>query len=118
MPACLHPADEGGRAIDPSLAGTVHDWAPTLDHIIPLRTRRSYRAEDLRAAHRKCNMEDGKQNHPDRETADVAQTWSHRADGTVAAAVDARTHTALLGIYDQLRQAERDAWNTENSEAS
>jgi hypothetical protein len=110
MPVCLHLDEDGeaDRSIDPALAGTNDPWAPTLDHIVPQRIRHSYRFEDLRAAHCRCNQADAASDNDDRMTADVGMTWERRRPGTVAAAVEPGVHTALLGIYDQLRQAERD----------
>ena len=34
VPRCWHPEEDGGRAIDPALAGTDGDWSPTVDHIV------------------------------------------------------------------------------------
>jgi 5-methylcytosine-specific restriction endonuclease McrA len=61
MPVCLHPDDEGGRAIDPDLYRTVSPWAPTVDHVIPRSRGGTGIRDNLRAAHRKCN--DAAQNH-------------------------------------------------------
>lgn len=55
MPVCLHPEEDGGRAIDPNLYRKYSRWEPTVDHIIPKSLGGSGKAENLRAAHRACN---------------------------------------------------------------
>lgn len=55
MPRCLCPS---GRAIDPGLRGTYDPWAPSIDHVVWRSMRGSNRLENLRAAHRQCNMSD------------------------------------------------------------
>jgi 5-methylcytosine-specific restriction endonuclease McrA len=52
MPACLCPS---GRAIDPALRGTNDPWAPSVDHIVERRQGGAWAAENVRAAHAKCN---------------------------------------------------------------
>jgi hypothetical protein len=55
MPECLCPA---GRPIDPRLQGTESDWAPSIDHVVPLRDGGPDTAGNKRAAHRYCNNVD------------------------------------------------------------
>lgn len=52
MPVCLCP---GGRAIDPRLRDTGQDWAPSIDHVQPLRDGGRDVAGNKRAAHNRCN---------------------------------------------------------------
>lgn len=59
MPVCLRPEAEGGRDMDPELAGTADPWAPTIDHIRRLADGGTDRDGNLRGAHRLCNQADG-----------------------------------------------------------
>ena len=52
MPECVCPE---GRAIDRELAGTGGEWAPSVDHIIPLSEGGADSARNKRAAHARCN---------------------------------------------------------------
>ena len=52
MPVCLCP---DGRAIDPDLRGTHDPWAPSVDHAVERRQGGDWTADNLRAAHIKCN---------------------------------------------------------------
>lgn len=53
MPQCLCP---DGRDIDPALRGQDDPWAPSVDHVIWRSEGGPSHRENLRAAHRQCNM--------------------------------------------------------------
>lgn len=53
MPKCLCP---DGRAIDPQLRGIKVPWAPSVDHIEPKALGGPNSRENMRAAHRLCNV--------------------------------------------------------------
>jgi hypothetical protein len=55
MPSCLCPE---GRAIDPQLRGTDSLWAPSIDHIVRRSQDGPGSRDNVRAAHRWCNMAD------------------------------------------------------------
>jgi HNH endonuclease len=55
MPVCKCP---DGRAIDPRLQGEDADWAPSIDHVVPLRFGGPDTGDNKRAAHRYCNEAD------------------------------------------------------------
>lgn len=59
MPACLHPEEDGGRAIDPMLYRRNSPWAPSVDHIVPKSRGGTGQRDNLRAAHKRCNAEWG-----------------------------------------------------------
>lgn len=61
MPRCLCPA---GRAIDPALRGTDDPWAPSVDHVVLRSAGGPSSNENLRAAHRQCNMSDAGNDGP------------------------------------------------------
>jgi 5-methylcytosine-specific restriction endonuclease McrA len=61
MPVCLHPEEDGGRAIDPALQGTDSPWKPSVDHVIRLRDGGTWDQDNLRAAHYRCNQADGRE---------------------------------------------------------
>ena len=47
-----------GNAIDPAVA-SADPWAATVDHVVPVSAGGSHTAGNLRAAHRRCNVEKG-----------------------------------------------------------
>jgi hypothetical protein len=122
MPVCLHPAWAGGRVIDPALDGTGDEWSSSLDHVQRRADGGSNHPANLRAAHRRCNWAAG--GLPGRlDGLAVGQ----RLDEASLAALDAaivpppgvtdgvkRGPAGGLvrgpwgGVYDRLRQAERD----------
>jgi 5-methylcytosine-specific restriction endonuclease McrA len=55
MPVCLCP---DGRALDRKLRGKESPWAPTIDHIVLKTLGGSDRMDNMRAAHRLCNLKD------------------------------------------------------------
>jgi 5-methylcytosine-specific restriction endonuclease McrA len=55
MPVCLCP---DGRAIDPGLRGTGSLWAPSIDHVVRRSMDGPNSEDNVRAAHRRCNMAD------------------------------------------------------------
>jgi HNH endonuclease len=55
MPVCVCP---GGRSIDPRLQGEDSDWAPSIDHVVPLSQGGPDTGDNKRPAHRLCNEED------------------------------------------------------------
>lgn len=55
MPVCLCP---DGRAINPDLRGTDSLWAPSIDHIVRRSEDGPNGQDNVRAAHRRCNMAD------------------------------------------------------------
>jgi hypothetical protein len=55
LPECLHPEDEGGRAIDPALRGTNGLWTPAIHHIKPLSAGGLSNAANKQAAHSRCS---------------------------------------------------------------
>ena len=56
VPRCWHPEEDGGRAIDPALAGTDGDWSPTVDHIVMRCDGGTNTWTNLRSAHKICNI--------------------------------------------------------------
>ena len=100
MPVCLHPEEEGGRAIDPALARSSSPWAPSLDHIIQRQWGGKYRLDNLRAAHQKCNANDARRY--------ARGPWGRRKRARRPEYGDEMSPAAVLGAYDRLRQAERD----------
>lgn len=54
MPACACPE---GRTIDRALAGTGDQWAPSVDHVIPLSDGGPDNAGNKRTAHARCNWD-------------------------------------------------------------
>jgi 5-methylcytosine-specific restriction endonuclease McrA len=55
MPVCLCP---DGRVIDPALRGTDDPWSPTIDHVVRRSDGGMNGQDNLRAAHKQCNMAD------------------------------------------------------------
>jgi 5-methylcytosine-specific restriction endonuclease McrA len=55
MPVCLCP---DGRDIDPGLRGTDSLWAPSIDHVVRRSLDGPNSKDNVRAAHRRCNMAD------------------------------------------------------------
>ena len=111
MPVCLH-TDEGGgvdRTIDAGLAGSGNVWAPSVDHVIPLRDGGLDNARNKRAAHHRCNNNANTQDQRDLVSAGAGMRNPGpltQAIGDSLAAGDVRigleTARALLRLRDML----------------
>jgi len=106
MGECVCP---DGTVIDPALLGTGDPWAPSVDHVIPLRDGGLDSAANKRAAHRRCNNNANEQDQQDLASAGAGWrspaplTWTL---GDVLAAGDTRipleAARALLALKDML----------------
>jgi 5-methylcytosine-specific restriction endonuclease McrA len=100
MPECACP---DGTVIDPALAGTGGPWAPSIDHIVPLRDGGPDSARNKRAAHARCNNSANEQVHRELPALCGAEplTWT-TGDAAASAAIGAEAVKALLRLRDML----------------
>jgi 5-methylcytosine-specific restriction endonuclease McrA len=100
MPECVCP---DGRAIDPELAGTGDPWAPSIDHVVPLRDGGLDNARNKRAAHARCNNSANEQDQAE-EQAVRSGSWQPQLVPLTAAAGELLGNSALAAL-EELRQA-------------
>jgi 5-methylcytosine-specific restriction endonuclease McrA len=103
MPECVCP---DGAAIDPDLLGAGGPWAPSIDHITPLRDGGLDNSRNKRAAHQRCNNNANQQGQQDLASAGAVSrqpiplTWTI---GDILAAGDYRSGL-VFATLEELRQ--------------
>jgi 5-methylcytosine-specific restriction endonuclease McrA len=105
MPECLHPAEAGGRAIDRDLP-RADKWAATVDHVEQRSDGGRSGPLNLRAAHRECNEASARARlvPAAHRECNAVREW----DPETRAALNSGDWRRKMGVYDRLRQAERD----------
>lgn len=98
MPECLCP---DGTAIDRALLGTGDPWAPSIDHVVPLRDGGLDNARNKRAAHIRCN---NNANTRDQQDLTAAGCGSRQPYALTATVGDVLGSTALAAL-EELRRA-------------